>query len=229
MTTTATPSIPSWEWTQLQQLASSGDLYGLNPIILGAMDQAESSGDPGSPNSSGYGGYFGLGAGKTYPGGSIPGADMGTNTPAEFDAEAQVAASAFNSYLQEAGGNPITAEEIYQSGSASGPTEGSEILQNLLGGGSAGGGQSSPGIGTAPASNSSSGLNANPLDLFGIPQTIGGDAASAVWSDVGPFLVKAILVIAGLGIVMLAAYKAASPGAKRAAQDAAPLADLAAA
>jgi hypothetical protein len=219
------PSIPGWEWTEIQQLGQEGQLSGLNPLIIGGIDQAESSGDPGSPNSSGYGGYFGLGAGKVYPGGSIPGADMGTNTPQELAAEAVVAASAFNQYLGQAGGDPIAAEEIYQSGSASGPTEGSQILQGLLGGQPAGGGP----VSATNTSATTAGLNANPLDLFGIPGTVAGGAASATWGAVGPFLVKAILVVTGLSIIALAAYKAASPAIKKTAQIAESAAPLVAA
>lgn len=56
------------------------------------------------------------------------------------------------------------------------------------------------------------GLNANPFDLFGIPQTIGGDAASSIWSLVGPFIVKGILVVTGLGVVVLGLSKMTGEG-----------------
>jgi hypothetical protein len=72
-------------------------------------------------------------------------------------------------------------------------------------------------------------LNANPLDLFGIPSTVAGGAASATAGLVLPFLAKAILVSAGLALVVLAGWKAASPTLKRGADDAAQLAPLAAA
>ncbi len=68
----------------------------------------------------------------------------------------------------------------------------------------------SPGPGGASVTLTS--VNANPFDLFGIPQTIGSSAASATWSAVGPFIAKAILVMAGLVIVVLGAAKAANPG-----------------
>jgi hypothetical protein len=74
-------------------------------------------------------------------------------------------------------------------------------------------------------------LNANPFDLFGIPQTFLGGAASAIWADVGPFLAKSFLVIGGLTLVVLGLYKAADigPKVKQSAQEAAPLAAAAAA
>jgi hypothetical protein len=78
-------------------------------------------------------------------------------------------------------------------------------------------------------------INANPFDLFGIPQTVLGGAASAgigaIWNDVGPFIVKAILVITGLGIIALGLDKATGVGQKGKddAQQAAPAAAAAAA
>ncbi len=57
-------------------------------------------------------------------------------------------------------------------------------------------------------------FNANPFDLFGIPQTIGGAAASSIWSDVGPFIVKAMLVTAGLGVMVLGLSKMTGAGEK---------------
>lgn len=78
--------------------------------------------------------------------------------------------------------------------------------------------------GSGPSSSSSpaaaattaqtAGLNANPFDLFGIPQTIAGDAASSLWSEVGPFLVKAMLVVTGLGVIVLGLAKTSDAGAK---------------
>lgn len=67
--------------------------------------------------------------------------------------------------------------------------------------GSAGGGS------TTTPNATLTGLNVNPFDLFGIPQTVGGDVASSVWSEIGPFIAKSILVIAGLGVMVLGVYK----------------------
>jgi len=92
--------------------------------------------------------------------------------------------------------------------------------------------------GTAPpgttrgAATTLAGFNANPFDLFGIPQTIGGSVASSIWSEVGPFIVKAILVLAGLGVIAMGLWKTTSSTREKAqgeAQKAAPLAELAAA
>ncbi len=115
--------IPSWEANQLNQLSSEGKLYGVSPRVLAVIDLAESGGEVrgAGVNSSGYGGYFGLGAGKHYPGGSIPRSEMLTNDPSSFQAQAEVAASEF-AYLMKQYGNPYSAEQAYQGGSTEGVT-----------------------------------------------------------------------------------------------------------
>jgi hypothetical protein len=74
-------------------------------------------------------------------------------------------------------------------------------------------------------------LNVNPFDLFGIPQTVAGDAASSLWGEIGPFIAKSILVVAGLGVMVLGVYKLTDLPQKLGADasKAAPLAELAAA
>lgn len=67
----------------------------------------------------------------------------------------------------------------------------------------------------SPSNASQVALNANPFDLFGIPQTIAGDAAGSLWSLVGPFIVKGMLVVTGLGIIVLGLSKAAEGGGDR--------------
>jgi hypothetical protein len=187
------PSIPAWELADLDQLSAQGDLDGLNPIILASIDQAESSGEGGSVNPEGYGGFFGLSKDATYPGGATTPQLLEGTDSASFEQQAEIAASAFNEYLGEADGNPEAAEEIYQTGSASGPTEGSKILEDNLG-------TASPGGGGAPATLSS--LNANPFDLFGITST----ATSGVES----FIVDTVLVVAGLAIIVFGVTRLAS-------------------
>jgi hypothetical protein len=217
------PPIPAWEQTDLENLGAQGALSGVNPLALAVIDSAESSGSGGGINSAGYGGFFGLGANKTYPGGTTSSAMLSNPGEQSFDEQAVIAASAFNQYLGQEGGDPIKAEEVYQSGRASGPTQGSKLMVQYLGGSSGGGSPSSP---SAPATTV--GLNLSPFDLFGIPQTVLGGAAGAVgsatWGLVGPFLVKAILVMAGLAVIVLGISRAAksSPMAAK-AQSAAPL------
>jgi len=206
-----TPSIPSWEWQDLQQLSQAGDLSGLNPVVVGSIDQAESSGQGGGINPEGYGGFFGLSESGSYPGGTVTPQLLEGTDSASFESQAEIAASAFNSYLSEAGGDPIAAEEIYQTGSASGPTEGSNILSANLGGSAAGGGGSAP---TSSAQATTAGLNANPFDLFGLGSSVTGSLKS--------FAVDSMLVVAGLGIIVLGVYRLASPTIDRTEQTVAP-------
>lgn len=108
-------------------------------------------------------------------------------------------------------------------------------------------GVSSPGTapigspGAPPAGGASAtdaGFDLNPLNLFGIPQTLGGAAGAAagsvagdIWQEVGPFLVKSMLVVAGIGVVVLGLAKLTdAPEKIQSAQQHAPeLAELAAA
>ncbi len=204
-----TPDIPAWEWTDLQTLSQDGDLSGINPVVLGSIDQAESSGSGGGINPEGFGGWFGLSESGTYPGGQVtPQLLQGTDATS-FEQQAEIAASAYNSYLTEAGGNPIAAEEIYQTGAAGGPTEGSQILQSNLGTASAGGGATT-------TSATTTGLNANPFDLFGITSSATGGIES--------FIVDSLLVLAGLGIIVLGVYRLAAPHVENAVKDLGPAA-----
>jgi hypothetical protein len=211
-----TPAIPAWEWTALEGLSSAGDLFGLNPIIVGSIDQAESSGGGGGINSSGYGGWFGLSSTGTYPGGEADGAEQGTvtpslldaTTPAAFTTQAEISAAEFASLLAANGGNAINAEEAYQGGQGAvgTPSEGSAIVGGNLGTSPAGGNPAT--LTSAQATDAS--LNLNPLDLFGIPATgasaVGSDLskiASALWGDVSKFLLTMTFAAAGLALVVV--------------------------
>lgn len=76
--------------------------------------------------------------------------------------------------------------------------------------------------GTSSAGASTAALNANPFDLFGIPGTVAGGAASATAGVVLPFLARAVLVAAGLSVAILGVYKLASPGAQKLVSDDSP-------
>ena len=91
---------------------------------------------------------------------------------------------------------------------ASGPTEGSAIVESELGSASpyAGSGAST----TTLASATDASLNANPLDLFGIPGTaassFGSDIskiASALWGDVSKYVLTLAFIGAGLALVVV--------------------------
>lgn len=183
--------IPAWQQQQLAQLSAAGQLSSVDPLYLALIDQAESSGEVAGAgvNSSGYGGYFGLGAGTQYPGGSVSRQVLLTNSPASFDQQAEVAASEFASLLSQHGGNPIAAEEAYQGGSQ----EGATIFEQAGVGGSATPGTQASTLGYT---TSTQGLNLNPLDAFGVPQEIMSYATRALIALVG-----AALIIGGLFVM----------------------------
>jgi hypothetical protein len=194
--TTSWPSLPSWQQSELEQLGASGQLSGVNPLVLGVIDVEESAGQGGGINPQNYGGFFGLGRDKTYPGGTATGAMLSDPSQASFAQQAQIAASAFASYLGVAGGDPIKAEEIYQSGAASGPTAGSNLLQQYLGGASATSG--------ASGAQGATGTTASLLD----PSTW----FSGATKDFTNWATKAMFIVLGLGLGALGVWKLANPG-----------------
>jgi len=110
-------NLPAWEITSLDQLYSAGLLSGVTPDILAAIDLAESSGQGGSINSAGYGGWFGLGANSNYGPGwqDTPALLHGTNQTA-FDVQAETAAHEFAKMLAAKGSGILQAESAYQTG-----------------------------------------------------------------------------------------------------------------
>jgi hypothetical protein len=127
--------IPQWQIDQLNQLAQQNQLYGLDPKLLSVLVQEESGGKGGGINPEGYGGFFGLGASSTYPGGTTSPTLLKDTSPQSFAQQATIAASAFSNYLKQAGGNPVLAEQIYQTGKASGPlSPGAGLIASWLGG-----------------------------------------------------------------------------------------------
>lgn len=103
----------------LTQLSGSGGLEGINPAVLAEIDQWESDFETAGAgvNSSGYGGYFGLGT-APYPGGTLTTADLNTSSDAEFTKQAHIAASEVNSLLQQNNGDLQAAMNAYDGGSS---------------------------------------------------------------------------------------------------------------
>ena len=112
----AMAALPQQYAQTLQQLSAQGQLSGLDPNILAAVAMAESSGRGGAVNSAGYGGFFGLAPDRNYPGGSVSHGQMVGTDAQSFAAQATVAASEFASLLQQAKGNVLLAETMYQEG-----------------------------------------------------------------------------------------------------------------
>ena len=113
---TANANIPAWENQLLNQLGQQGQLSGVPPSVIASIAQAESSGSGGGINSKGYGGWFGLGANTTYPGGTTSTALLKGTDQASFITQAKIAASEFASLLRGANNNLYLAEVHYQLG-----------------------------------------------------------------------------------------------------------------
>jgi hypothetical protein len=113
-------------------------------------------------------------------------------------------------------------------GDPTAPAAGSPVANYLASIGVTGPGTAPTGTPTAAGTSATDvSLNGSIGDLFGIPQTIIGGAAADIWSEVGPFIAKTLLVVAGIGIVGLGLYKVTDTG--KAVQDVAQAAPLAAA
>ena len=128
----AQASVPQWQIDQLNKLSSQQALSGVDPSVLTGIDQAESSGQGGAINSSGYGGYFGLGGpesggGGNYPGGQVTDAMLKDPSAASFNQQAVISASSFASDLTASGGQIYPAEQSYQGGG----TEGTNVFAQL--------------------------------------------------------------------------------------------------
>lgn len=219
-----TAAIPSWETAQLQALSAQGLLSGVDPAILAAQDQAESSGQGGAINASGYGGFFGLGAGSSYPAGTATTTLLrGTGTQA-FSAQAQLAASEDAALLSKTGGNTTAMEQAYQLGA------------------------NSPAVGTSTATEGTKVFaqdgvpSVDPVgaQTTGIVSSVGGAiggaigsaasaAGTAIVSAFGPMLLKVVFVIGALGLIVLG-FSRMFPGVTRTVTSAAgPMAAVAAA
>lgn len=110
-------ALPPAQTQTLDYLSQQNLLSGVPPSVLGAIDTAESSGQGGAINSSGYGGWFGLGAGTPYPGGyQIPASEMSSTGWQSFVDQAEATAAEFQGLLASHGGNVYAAERAYQGG-----------------------------------------------------------------------------------------------------------------
>lgn len=226
--TTAWPQIPTWQQTLLETLGQEGELYGVTPRALGVIDKEESGGSGGGINPEGYGGFFGEGETKSYPGGTATGSLLQQTTPTAFAEQAHISASAFASYLQEAGGSYTGAEEIYQSGSTGSPTPGSELFDTYGFGNVV---ATTSKLGSSPAltglqlpSWARTGLNwLFPNNTTGYAVTSAltkgssavGNAVSSSLSGVEhsfvTFLAESIFVVAGVTLIVLGAWRLAKP------------------
>jgi hypothetical protein len=92
------------------------------------------------------------------------------------------------------------------------------IAQTTAGGGPAPAGSGTPGQLPAVTGVNGSPAGGTSATDTGVISSILGGATGAVWGEIEPFLVKSFLILGGMGILILAAYKAASPDIKSAEQ-----------
>ena len=120
--------IPAWQKAQLQQLSNQGQLNNVNPLYIGLISGAESTwGNPGNYNSSGFGGYFGTTQAES-------GVANPTN-PSTYGQQAMAASAVYAAGLRASNGNPIAAENYYQTGSIGSSSHGASLFAQYLGGG----------------------------------------------------------------------------------------------
>lgn len=139
-TALAATGAPAWEVTALQALSAKGLLNGIDPVALAAVAKNESGFEVNGAgvNGSGYGGYFGLGAGDTYPGGSPSDALLMTNDLASFDTQAEIASSLIAEGASKAGGSQVEGVNYLNLGTTSGALGAdASIYQGFLAGAAA--------------------------------------------------------------------------------------------
>lgn len=168
--------MPPWESAELTKLSAAGQLSGVNPLVLAGIGQNESGWEVKGAgiNSSGYGGYYGLGQNSKYSYGGqsiqITPAIDSTNSLASFDVQSEAAALEVRSLLSTYGGDLNKALSAYVSG---GPNDlGNQDYQDVisaLGQAPAGGGPSGGTLSPGGTILTSTGTNPNPTaNLTGI-------------------------------------------------------------
>jgi hypothetical protein len=107
--------LPQAEYDILEQLQNAGLLESATPDDLAVIFQAEGGNTTDAVNSEGYGGWFGT-----------------TDGTAPFATQAESAASTYTAGLEASGGNPVGAEEYYQTGSTTGGGSGAGVFQQYI-------------------------------------------------------------------------------------------------
>lgn len=194
--------MPAWQQQELNRLSQQGLLSGINPLVLAGIGANESGWEvQGSGiNSSGYGGFYGLGQNSTY---SFGGQSF-TETPSllmdpgvqSFDQQSEAAAAEVASLMQSSGSlqNALAA---YTGG---GPTNGDYVLATQYLGGESptlsgtsypltGGGGAAPagGSGGTTATTAAFGGSLNPANWPG-----------EVVNALKPWVARILLVIVAL-------------------------------
>lgn len=236
--------IPSWMEAELATLSAQGDLFGVPPAALASVAKGESGYEAAGAgvNPQGYGGFFGLPETQpiTTPSGPITLTAALLETPSQqsFMAQAEVAAGRLSTLATNTEqGTLIRAMNAYGNGPGTLPTGSSgaavttvdtQVYQTTVLGGATtepiGAPTVTTGILTWISPAWDAGRAATSLFHHGagaVGQAFSG-ALGGLWSNMQPFLARVLIVGAGVGLIVLAAYKMAAPpgAAKHAAQTA---------
>lgn len=205
------PHLPAAYVTELNALSSAGKLSGIPPQVLGFIMEAESgpSYEGGGWNGK-AGGWFGLEPGD----GGITQAQI--TSQSTFDQQAEIAASIYATGLQKANGNPIAAENYYQTGNLSSAANGAGIfesygLQSLAGAltsiadaGGATPANPAPGPLGAIAGLATGGTsvpNVNPLSTWDDIAGAIGSGFGIGWKAVLTIIIGGLLIIVGIYVI----------------------------
>lgn len=207
-------NVPAPYIAELNKLSAAGQLSGVPPQVLTYIMEAESGPSYKGGGWNGIaGGWFGL---ETPDG--LTQAQITDPSIASFDTQAIVAAKIYAKLLSGNGGNPVAAENEYQTGKANSSANGAGIfehfgLQNEAGALLAGAVGNAEAGGVVPASPTpvpgltNGGVNVGVSTLSGLSglesgvDTLLGDlTSSAFWKRIGIFTAGTALVIAGIAL-----------------------------
>ena len=123
---------PNWVKQTLETEASAQQLTNVPPQLIAGYSLTQhrygttgsktglGTGGPTWVNSSGYGGYFGLGATQPYPGGTPTRTELETASYSSFRNQASILASALAEYLKQYTGTAIKAVNVLTKGTPTG-------------------------------------------------------------------------------------------------------------
>lgn len=196
-------SQPGWQQQELNSLSAQGLLSGVNPLVLSGIGQNESGFEAAGAgiNSSGYGGYYGLGQNSTYGFGGKSFTEtpalLLSNSQGSFDQQSEAAAAEVASLMASSGGSLQAALAKYTGG---GPNNGDYtlVMGDLAGAAPLSGGASTVtgGAGAAPSGGGTAPANATTT-------AIGGSLNPANWPNeligaIKPWVARILLIIVAL-------------------------------
>jgi hypothetical protein len=209
------PPIPTWQISDLQKLKQQGLLSGVDPVILAAIDQAESGGEMRGAgiNAEGYGGYYGLAMGVPYDAGTASKQMLDTNSQQSFEQQSVIAGSAVAALLQQYNGNLNAAINTYVTGKPNPSTTplDTTLVDQYYGGSSAAVpsanqiASSTSGI-SGPAPSSTVGKFLLGLDKFLNPQVGSTAVLGSLTNTLDTLVSRGIMSLFSAGIIFAGIY-----------------------